>query len=275
MAFLQSYQYYMNNAPLAANQPTNYVYNQRNQYNETILPPRKFIISGASGVGKTHYIQNDICKTCHFQNIITIHGSDLFTFTDIGDGEAYLLKQFTAITNSSDSSNDKKYSNTELNLIIFESIDAIFGTPFHKLETNGKVEASMSIRRYLSLFKQLLYSLPQNIFFVCTTSAEVETLEPQIFGYKLIERIIKIPLPNQIKRYEILNAICNNHDGKNKCTTDANENSKINTLKCKIKCESNILQQISEEINGYTPADITQLYREIVLKKLIQMKIQH
>ena len=108
MAFLQSYLYYTKNDPVAA---------------QNILPPRKFIISGASGVGKTHYIHHHICKTCHFQNIITIHGSDLFTFTNIGDGEAYLLKQFTAIT--SDSSNGNKYSNTDINLIIFESIDAI------------------------------------------------------------------------------------------------------------------------------------------------------
>ena len=33
------------------------------------------------------------------------------------------------------------------------------------------------------------------------------------------------------------------------------------------------MQQISEEINGYTPADITQLYREIVLKKLVQQQM--
>ena len=55
----------------------------------------------------------------------------------------------------------------------------------------------------ISIFKQLLYTLPTNIFFICTTSYDVERLEPEIFGYQLIENVINIPLPNQMKRYEI------------------------------------------------------------------------
>ena len=55
----------------------------------------------------------------------------------------------------------------------------------------------------ISIFKQLLYTLPTNTFFICTTSYDVERLEPEIFGYQLIENVvINIPLPNQMKRYE-------------------------------------------------------------------------
>ena len=50
----------------------------------------------------------------------------------------------------------------------------------------------------------MLYTLPTNTFFICTTSYDVERLEPEIFGYQLIENVvINIPLPNQMKRYEI------------------------------------------------------------------------
>ena len=56
----------------------------------------------------------------------------------------------------------------------------------------------------ISIFKQLLYTLPTNTFFICTTSYDVERLEPEILGYQLIENVvINIPLPNQMKRYEI------------------------------------------------------------------------
>ena len=50
----------------------------------------------------------------------------------------------------------------------------------------------------------VIYTLPTNTFFICTTSYDVERLEPEIFGYQLIENVvINIPLPNQMKRYEI------------------------------------------------------------------------
>ena len=42
----------------------------------------------------------------------------------------------------------------------------------------------------ISIFKQLLYTLPTNTFFICTTSYDVERLEPEIFGYQLIENVV-------------------------------------------------------------------------------------
>ena len=57
----------------------------------------------------------------------------------------------------------------------------------------------------------MLYTLPTNTFFICTTSYDVERLEPEIFGYQLIENVvINIPLPNQMKRYEIFIDITKN-----------------------------------------------------------------
>ena len=270
MAVQRSYKYYK--TYLQQQQPQQHVTtNKINNNNindndeiDAIFPPRKFIISGPSGVGKTYYIEKIICKECKFYRTIKIHGSDLFKFTDIGDGETYMLDAFTSSINSDNNINKFTNNNNQssiLNVIIFENIETIFGTPYKILESNGKIETSMSIRRYLSLFKQLLYTLPTNTFFICTTSYDVERLEPEIFGYQLIENVINIPLPNQMKRYEILNELL----------------FAVATTKKKdthhIKCDVQVLKQVSEEINGYTPADILQLHREVIMNKLMNMKI--
>ena len=124
MAVQRSYKYYK--TYLQQQQPQQHVTtNKINNNNindndeiDAIFPPRKFIISGPSGVGKTYYIEKIICKECKFYRTIKIHGSDLFKFTDIGDGETYMLDAFTSSINSDNNIN--KITNNKLNIYLPE-----------------------------------------------------------------------------------------------------------------------------------------------------------
>ena len=166
------------------------------------LPPRKFIVTGMPGVGKTHYIKRMV-DTLEFGDVVTMDGSEVFQFTNVGEGEKYVLDVFRSCGQPQQTGRSVTF-----NLLVVENIDAIFGTPYKSLESNGKIETSATLRRYVALFKQLLTKLPVNTFFVCTTTLPVEKMEQEIFGYRLIEAVVRISLPLESERFDILRAIC-------------------------------------------------------------------
>ena len=206
------------------------------------LPPRKFIVTGMPGVGKSHYIKRMV-DTLGFSSVVTMDGSEVFQFTNVGEGEKYLLDVFRSCGQLQQPDRSGTF-----NLMVVENIDAIFGTPYKSLESNGKIETSATLRRYVALFKQLLTKLPANTFFICTTTLPVEKMEQAIFGYRLIEAVVRISLPLEKERFDILRTICV-------------DNAKKGAPACMLE----VIRRVSEETHGYTPADLIQLYRDVVL----------
>ena len=73
-------------------------------------------------------------------------------------------------------------------------------------------------------------------------------MEQEIFGYRLIEAVVRISLPLESERFDILRTICV-------------DNAKNGAPACALE----VVRRVSEETNGYTPADLIQLYRDVVL----------
>ena len=231
-------------------------------------PPRRFLLYGETGVGKTHFIDRHVLKKHSpiIQNIglvSRLRGTDLFK-KNIGEGEGVLLEAFEGVRNADGGSG-------RLHFIIFEGMGSMYGASYETLERNGKIVAGFSVRRFTALLVQLLVRLPENVCFIGTVTTAsgattrddaLKQMDLSLFGYECIEQAVAIMPPSKTERASILRLILGRSRDRE---TGGAESTPL-------PLDDEWVDSVAADTSSYTPADLEQLYREAALQALRRSK---